>query len=111
MAQRHPPGNLELSSRVLTDDDFRTALLKDPAATLEREYGVKVPKGVKLRVLEETDEEIHLIIPGRPNRTESAPGRGPTAITEKRPESTTCCTCGAWTAQTLKSFQKDCGCV
>lgn len=112
MAQRQAPAELEISTRVLTDDQFRQALLSDPAATLEREYGVKVPEGVKIQVHEETDQVIHLIVPGRPHRMEGQLGKGGGTVSpQMAPEGrTNCCTCGSSSAQTLSSYQKGCGC-
>jgi hypothetical protein len=110
MAETQPPEEQEISSRVLSDENFRNALLKDPAGTLEREYGVKVPQGVKLRVHEETDEELHLIVPGRSHKKAGTPGGG--GITALRPNivRTSCCTCGSSTSQSMNSLQKGCGC-
>ncbi len=111
MASQQGPAELEINERVRADDKFREALLRDPEGTLKREYGVRVPEGMKIKVHEETDQLIHLVVPGRPQRGEGPRKGGDTVITPmRRPEQTSCCTCGAWTAQTMNSFQKGCGC-
>ena len=52
----------EIASRALEDDDYRQRLIDDPASVL-RSAGIKVPEGVTLIVHENTEEEIHLVLP------------------------------------------------
>lgn len=52
-------------ARCWSDAAFKARLLADPAAVL-REEGVEVPAGIQLRVLEDTAQEVHLVIPVRP---------------------------------------------
>ena len=40
----------KISARAVRDEEFRQALIRDPAATLEREFGAKVPEGVTIQV-------------------------------------------------------------
>ncbi len=51
--------------RCWADVEFKARLLVDPAAVL-REAGVEVPCGIQLRVLEDTAQAVHLVIPARP---------------------------------------------
>ena len=51
--------------RCWTDAAFKAQLLADPLTVL-REAGVDVPHGIQLRVLEDTDQTVHLVIPARP---------------------------------------------
>lgn len=100
----------DVQQRVVTDDAFREALLSDPAGTLAREYGVGVPEGARVEVHEETDQVIHLVVPGRVSS-----GRAPDAgfqesMMKEGGGRTACCTCGSSTAQTFTSYQKNCGC-
>lgn len=102
----------EIYARSVRDDEFRQALLADPVATLEREYGVGVPSGVTVEVHEETDEVIHLVLPGRGPR----PGQvgddeyEDTVLMGMRSDKTGCCTCGSSTSQSFTSIQRGCGC-
>ena len=52
-----------ITGKAGTDEDFRAALLKDPIPVVEAEIGVKMPGGLKLRVHEETNDELHLVLP------------------------------------------------
>ncbi len=53
-------------SRVVREawanDDFKRRLLERPAVVLE-EYGLKVPPGLDLRVVEDTDRVAYLTLP------------------------------------------------
>ncbi len=54
----------EIASRALEDDDYRQRLIDDPASVL-RSAGIKVPEGVTVIVHENTEEEIHLVLPSQ----------------------------------------------
>jgi hypothetical protein len=97
-----------IALRALRDDRFREELLRAPAATLEREFGVKVPDGVTLQVHEETDTLVHLIVPGRPSKLEKL-SDGDLEMLPTDPRATTkCCTCGSSTDQTLITLGCNC---
>jgi hypothetical protein len=51
------------------DDNFKKRLLANPAAVL-KERGVEVPAGVQIRVLEDTDQVIHLTLPAQAQEEE-----------------------------------------
>lgn len=48
--------------RSLTDPAFRRQLVGDPAATL-RSAGVALPDGVSVKVVEDTDTLVHVVLP------------------------------------------------
>ena len=52
-----------ISGRAAQDESFRKALLADASGTVEAEIGVKMPSGLKLVVHEESNEELHLVLP------------------------------------------------
>jgi hypothetical protein len=52
-------------ARAWADDSFKAALLADPASALAQE-GVVVPTGMTLKVVENTAEVVHLILPQPP---------------------------------------------
>lgn len=96
---------------MTADEAFREAMLREPAATLEQEYGIQIPEGVTIKVHEETAQVIHIVVPGRAE----GPGELPDdEISEMRPQGnpdkTNCCTCGSTSAQTMTSWQRGCGC-
>jgi len=52
-------------AKAWADDTFKAALIADPAATLTAE-GIDVPAGVTLKVVENTDTQVHIILPPCP---------------------------------------------
>ncbi len=55
----------QIIARCWADAAFKTQLEKDPATTLQM-LGVDVPAGVQLRVLSDTAQVRHLVIPASP---------------------------------------------
>lgn len=51
--------------RCWTDAEFKTRLLADPVAVLQAE-GLSVPSGRQLRVVEDTPQCVHWVLPARP---------------------------------------------
>ena len=54
----------EIAAQALEDDGYRQRLVDDPASVL-REAGLTVPEGVTLTVHENTETDIHLVLPSR----------------------------------------------
>jgi hypothetical protein len=55
-----------LVSKVWSDDNLKQRLIDDPATVLE-EHGIEVPYGVELKVVEDTDQVCHLVLPPSPS--------------------------------------------
>ena len=56
----------EATRKAWSDPAFRAKLLADPRATLLAE-GVQVPADVTIKVVENTGDVIHLVLPARPS--------------------------------------------
>jgi hypothetical protein len=54
-----------LVARAWSDPAFKAQLLADPSATLAA-VGSPVPSGIRVKVVENTDQLVHLILPPRP---------------------------------------------
>jgi hypothetical protein len=52
----------QIVTKASQDEKFRKQLLADPA-TVVKEFGLELPAGVQLRVLENTDQVLHLVLP------------------------------------------------
>jgi hypothetical protein len=52
-----------LIQRSLQDEDFRQRLLDDPKGSVEQELATQLPEGVEVRVLEESQQTIYLVLP------------------------------------------------
>lgn len=61
---------LERPDRVIAkawaDEDFKAALLADATSAL-RSQGIEVPEGVTIKVIENTDNVINLVLPKPPD--------------------------------------------
>ena len=56
----------QIIARAWTDEEFKARLLREPAQVL-RENGISLPDDVEVRVVENTRNVIHLVIPPRPD--------------------------------------------
>ena len=63
-ATRNPFG--KVIAKAWSDEAFKAQLLNEPAAALAA-AGVDVPKGVTVKVVENTDSLFHLVLPLRPD--------------------------------------------
>ena len=52
-----------LVQRSLEDENFKQRLLDDPKGTLEQELGSPLPEGVEVRVVQESQQSIYLVLP------------------------------------------------
>lgn len=57
--------------RCWTDAEFKTQLLADPVAILQTQ-GVQVPVGVQVRVVQDSDQVVHWVLPSRPSELSDA---------------------------------------
>lgn len=57
--------DLEFQVLKLADEDneFRSELLADPKAAIEKKIGVPVPESFNIHVHEESEVNIHLVLP------------------------------------------------
>ena len=53
----------KLIHRSVEDESFRRRLLDDPRATVEQELETRLPESVEVRVVEETQDTIYLVLP------------------------------------------------
>ena len=52
--------------RSIEDDAFRQRLIEDPKGALEQELGARLPKELRVMVVEETADTIYLVLPRTP---------------------------------------------
>lgn len=101
--------NDSIDSKIIAlaakDSAFRKRLIADPQATLEKEFGLKLPPGVKLQVHEEGESVRHLVLPKAPSKqAELSDDQLEAAAGGLRPASGgsgCCCTCGSSTHQSI----------
>jgi len=56
----------QIVARAWSDEAFKQRLLREPAAVL-KEAGAEVRPGTKVKVLEQTSDELYLLLPPRPS--------------------------------------------
>lgn len=49
--------------KAISDAAFKKALMADPKATLEKELGIALPKGLKVEIVEETASTLYMVLP------------------------------------------------
>ena len=54
----------QIIAKCWADDSFKQRLLSDPTATLKAE-GVEIPEDLSVKVLENTPEIFHMVIPAK----------------------------------------------
>jgi hypothetical protein len=55
----------QLIAKCWADEDFKQRLLDNPAETLKAE-GMELPEGMRVQVVENTEQELTLVIPAQP---------------------------------------------
>jgi Nitrile hydratase, alpha chain len=59
----------QLVERAMKDEAFRQELVSNPRGILEREFSLRVPETVQVSVLEESPQNIFLVLPSAPPST------------------------------------------
>jgi|SRR6476661_2855237 len=57
---------INLITRALKDEDFRKGLVANPKAAVEKEIGAKLPEKLEIKVLEETEDTLYMVLPYNP---------------------------------------------
>src|SRR4051812_28198269 len=52
-----------LVERSLQEESFKQRLLDDPKGAIEQELGTRITEGFEVRVVEETQDTIYLVLP------------------------------------------------
>jgi len=52
-----------IRERAISDPEFRQALVADPRSAMRAAFGLDLPEGVELSVLEESDNQLYLVLP------------------------------------------------
>lgn len=55
----------KMIARAWSDDSFKALLLSNPREALI-EYDITIPTGIEVRVVEETDSVMYIVLPIRP---------------------------------------------
>ena len=76
MSEASGSARIEMERRLieksLEDESFRRRLLEDPKGAVEEELGARLPEEVRVETVEETADDIYLVLPS----TSMAGGEG-----------------------------------
>ncbi|MFF2886563.1 NHLP leader peptide family RiPP precursor [Paenibacillus sp. NPDC057967] len=61
----------QVIEKAWADSAFRLHLLTDPKAAILKEFGIDIPAEFNLKVLEETDDTLYLVLPKKPDDKDS----------------------------------------
>jgi hypothetical protein len=61
----------QVVAKAWQDEAFRQRLARDPKGVLQ-EHGIELPAGAEVRVVEDTDQVVHLVVPQRPRQLSAA---------------------------------------
>ncbi len=56
----------ELVAKAWSDDEFKAELLSDPMKVF-KENSIEVPEGIEVRIVENTQDTVHCILPAEPS--------------------------------------------
>ena len=59
---------LKIVAKAQADEEFKKRLLDVPATVL-KEYGIEIPEGMTVKIVEQKENEIHFILPVKPSKT------------------------------------------
>lgn len=79
-SNRNGPDIEGIIQRAWADSTFRERLLANPKAVIEDALGVTLPDEVNVYIHEESDTDIHLVLPRRPAYFGDQLGAGPADI-------------------------------
>ncbi len=57
----------QLLHKAWTDEEFRQALMSNPKAVIEKEFGERVPDDVTINVVQDDHKNMTFVIPPNPN--------------------------------------------
>lgn len=56
----------QIIQKAWRDEKFKEALLKDPKTMIQEEFHISIPDNIKLGIVEETEEQLTIVIPAKP---------------------------------------------
>jgi len=56
----------QIIKKAWMDAAFRSQLLRDPKSAIEEVFGVNIPAGIRINVVEETPDTVYLVLPVNP---------------------------------------------
>lgn len=52
--------------KAMKNKAFKKELMENPKETLKKEFNIEVPEDIDIKVLEETEKQIYMVLPASP---------------------------------------------
>jgi hypothetical protein len=59
----------EIVSKAMKDSEFKKILKEKPVETMKKDFGIDLPEGLHLNVVEDTESLKHIVIPYVPEKS------------------------------------------
>jgi nitrile hydratase alpha subunit len=56
----------QLIAKAWKDPKFRQSLIQNPREVISKEFGIEIPPDISVKVLEETSDNLYLVLPASP---------------------------------------------
>lgn len=53
----------EIVKKVMSNQDFRSEIMKDPKAAISKAFNITIPQNMKINIIEEDADIVSLVIP------------------------------------------------
>lgn len=53
----------DILKRIIKDKSFKAEFIKNPKEILSKDYGITFPNNAKIKILEDTEQLMHFVIP------------------------------------------------
>ncbi|MBM7564807.1 NHLP leader peptide family RiPP precursor [Paenibacillus sacheonensis] len=63
----------QIIEKAWTDEEFKAQLIADPKKALNDAFGISIPDGFEIVVIEETGTKVALVIPENPSKSTNPP--------------------------------------
>lgn len=56
----------KILEKAMKDGAFKKELMANPKVALKKEFNIEVPNDIEIKVLEETEKQVYVVIPASP---------------------------------------------
>lgn len=56
----------KILEKAMKDEAFKKELMANPKEALKKEFNIEVPQDIDIKVLEETQKQVYVVIPASP---------------------------------------------
>lgn len=64
----------KILEKAMKDEAFKKELMTNPKEALKKEFNIEVPQDIDIKVLEETEKQVYVVIPASPEENTQSNG-------------------------------------